>query len=210
MKTRKYTIIIIVMVISSVLMSACGESESTIDIDAQKTNFAYTADVQASLTAQAQPTATATIQPTMTSVPVETLESDATLADTTTEETAESTATSAVVSGTDGATWRAQDPDDNTEFSPGEEFTVTWTIENTGTTTWTTDYYIQFESGDQMSADDTIYLPYSASPNTSVEISADFIAPSTDGEYTSYWSLVNTSGYAFYSTFYIIIEVVSE
>ncbi len=209
MKTRKYTVLLFIMVISSILMSACGTGESTIDINAQKTSFAQTADAQASQTTQAQPTATATIEPTITSTPTETLEPDVTLSPTTSAETSESTATSALVSGTDAGQWRAQDPADNTEFSPGEEFTVTWTIENTGTSTWTTDYYIEFATGEQMGADDQIYLPYSVPPNTNVQISVDFTAPSAVGEYQSNWNLVSIYSDTF-AYFYIIIEVAED
>ncbi len=206
MKTRKYTVLLFIMVVSSILMSACKAGEQTIDINAQKTSFAQTADAQASQTAQAQPTATATIEPTITSTPTETLEPDVTLSPTTSEETSESTATSAVVNGTDVGQWRAQDPADNTEFIPGEEFTVTWTIENTGSTTWTTDYYIEFSAGEQMGADDQVYLPYSVPPNTNIQISVNFTAPSAVGEYQSNWNLISVYGDAF-AYFYVIIEV---
>ena len=213
MKFRKYTILLILVIFPSVLLSACGNSEPTVDINMQKTSFAQTADAQASQTAQAQPTATSTIEPTITLTPDEALETQETLSSTasdeTAEETVESTATSIVVNGTDAGTWRSQDVADNTEFSPGEEFTVTWTIENTGSTTWTTSYYIEFTSGEQMGAEDQIYLPYSVAPNTNVQISADFTAPSTTGEYQSDWNLTNAGGTSF-SYFYIIIEVVED
>lgn len=210
MKIRKYTILIIFVIISSVLLPACSEGNSSNDIDMQKTNFAQTADAQATLTAQAQPTATATVEPTIEPTQTETLDPDTTLSSTSSEETVASTSTSApITTGTDSGTWRAQDPADNTEFEPGEDFTVTWTIENTGSTTWTTDYYIAFDSGEQMGAEDLIYLPYSVSPDTNVQISAEFTAPSTIGEYQSDWSLVNANGVAF-SYFYIIIEVVES
>lgn len=212
MKIKKYAILLIFMLISSVLLSACGEGESTLDIDMQKTSFAQTADAQATLTAQAQPTATPTTEPTITPTPTDTVEPDVTLSPTTSEEeTAESTATSttAPITGNDSGTWRAQDPADNTEFEPGEEITVTWTIENTGTTTWTTDYYIEFDSGEQMGAEDVVYLPYSVPPDTNVQISVVLTAPSTAGEYESDWNLVNSSGVTF-SYFYVIIEVAGD
>jgi hypothetical protein len=89
---------------------------------------------------------------------------------TVTEASTDPTATVAIT-GADSAAWRANDPPDNTVFKQGEEFTVTWTIENTGTSTWSTGYYIKFYSGEQMGAEDEIYLPYSVPPGTNVQIS---------------------------------------
>jgi hypothetical protein len=209
MKMRNYSILLVIMMISSALLAACSEGKSTLDIDMQKTSFAQTADAQATLTAQAQPTATATTEPTIAPTPTDTLEPDVTLSPTVSEETPASTATTAPVTGNDSGTWRAQDPADNTEFTPGEEFTVTWTIENTGSTTWTTDYYIEFASGEQMDAEDQIFLPYPVQPDTNVQISVVFTAPSATGEYQSDWNLVNANGVEF-SYFYVIINVVEK
>jgi len=207
MKIKKTTILLVLILISGVLLSACNDGNSDIDIEMQKTSFAQTADAQATMTAQAQPTATPTVEPTLEPTPTETQETEIAPSPTQSEETPVSTATSASVTGNDSGTWRAQDPADNTEFTPGEEFTVTWTIENTGSTTWNTDYYIEFDSGEQMDAESEIFLPYAVSPGTNVQISAVFTAPTQTGEYQSNWNLVNANGTAF-AYFYIIIEVV--
>jgi len=114
--------------------------------------------------------------------------------------------TTSPINGVDDAAWRANDPVDNTVFKTGESFTVTWTIENTGTSTWTTSYYISFLSGDQMGAEDEIYLPYSVPPGTNVQISVDFVAPDSTGTKQSDWVLKNSNGETFYS-FYIVVEV---
>ena len=192
-----------VMVLFSLIISACSPSEPTLDIDAQKTGFAQTADFQASQTAQAQPTPTETPQPspTFTATP----EITATLDETITEPNT-ATPTQRVSTGNDAAVWLANDPPDNTVFSPGEEFTVTWTLENIGTTTWSSFYAIKFTSGDQMGAEDIVFLPYPAEPSTNVQVSVDFVAPESEGEKRSEWSLINANGDPFYS-FYVIIEV---
>ena len=39
---------------------------------------------------------------------------------------------------------------DNTHFAPGDTFTKTWTIINSGTCEWSANYYMVFVSGDQM------------------------------------------------------------
>jgi hypothetical protein len=196
---RKLTILT-AFVLVSVLLTACGAREPEIDIEVQKTGFAQTAEVQASMTAAAQPTLTPT--PEFTATPTVTETPDVTATPTSTSGPAATIATG----GADSAAWRANDPPDNTAFKPGEKFTVTWTLENTGTSTWSTGYYIKFYSGEQMDAEDEVYLPYAVSPGTNVQISVDFVAPSTTGTKRSDWVLKNANGDTFYS-FYIVVEV---
>ncbi len=221
-KTSKQTLILtILMLFASALISSCNSGTPTMDIDAQKTGFAQTANAQTSLTAAAQPTSTpsptleATATPTQTETPQGGTGTVMVTGTTTSENggtdiTATATVTSISSGGVDDAQWRAQTPEDNTEFNPGETFTVTWKLENTGSSTWTTNYYIQFTSGEQMDAEEKVYLPYPVPPGKNVEISVDFKAPQDTGEYKSIWSLLNASDEVFYTNFFIIINVVEE
>jgi len=206
-KTLVLTFLLIVLA-----LSACGPREEEVDIDAQRTGFAQTADVQATMTAEALPTATVTNtpEPTFTSTPTQ----DMTATPTEDEEdpgdgTGAATPTATTISGvgSDGARWMANDPPDKTNFAPGEEFTVTWALENIGTSTWSTSYYIQFASGAQMDAEEKEFVPYPVAPKTNVKISVDFTAPADPGEYRSNWKLFNANDAAFYD-FFIIIDVV--
>ena len=202
--TKSKVVILAVFVIASIVLTACGNREPEIDIEAQKTGFAQTAAVQASMTAEAQPTLTPTPEFTATPTVTETPEGGtptATLTVTPTGPTA-----TVATGGADAAAWRANDPPDNTVFQPGEEFTVTWTIENTGTSTWSTGYFIKFYSGEQMDAEDEVYLPYAVPPGTNVQISVDFVAPSSEGSKRSDWILKNANEETFYS-FYIVVDV---
>ena len=199
--------ILATLVLVSLILTACGNKEPEIDINAQKTSFAQTAEVQATMTAQAVPTETPT--PEMTATPTATATTEVTPEETAFTPTATVSGgqtTPITINGNDAAAWRANDPVDNTVFAPGEKFTVTWTIENTGTSTWSTGYYISFLTGDQMGAEDEIYLPYSVPPGTNVQISVDFVAPDATGTKQSDWVLKNANGDTFYS-FYIIVEV---
>lgn len=201
-------IVLTALVLVSLILTACGNKEPETDINAQKTSFAQTAEVQATMTAQAVPTETATPEPTATPTATATTEGTAVgiISTSTPTGSAGNPTATVAISGNDAAAWRANDPVDNTVFAPGEEFTVTWTIENTGTSTWTTSYYISFASGEQMGAEDEIKLPYSVPPGTNVQISVDFVAPSSTGTKQSDWVLKNANGDTFY-TFYIIVEV---
>jgi len=203
-KTRKISVFTIAMVLLSFLMSACG-GEPTIDINMQKTHFAQTADVQASMTAQAQPTATNTSMPTatMTFTPEATPTPTATITD---SESVTTVTQPVIPGGSDVARWMSNDPPDNAKIAPGQKFTVTWALENIGTSTWTTNYYIQFASGEQMGAQEKVFLPYPVSNGTNVKISVEFTAPSSTGVVQSNWKLYNANDMAFYD-FYIIINV---
>ncbi|MDF1519452.1 MAG: NBR1-Ig-like domain-containing protein [Brevefilum sp.] len=215
MKTNRIFSLLIFFALSALILTACNSGEPEIDIDAQRTGFAQTADVQATMTAQAQPTATNTPEPSPTPSFTDTPEVTETpegteTSEVTTTETPQATATQQAASGTDSAAWIAQDPPDNTEFTPGEEFTITWSLENTGSSTWGTNYYIQFSSGEEMGAtDEKVYLPYPVPPGTSVQISVDLVAPGSTGEKQSNWRLYNNSDNSFYE-FYIIIDVVED
>ena len=203
MPTKK-AVVLILVVISAFAISACQSSVPTMDIDAQKTGFARTAEVQMTSTAEALPTNTPTTEPTATPEATDTLESTESPQDGTPTEM--TTATQPPSSGEDSGAWLSNDPPDNTVFAPGEEFTVTWTLENTGSSTWNNNYYIEFADGEQMDAEDRYFIPISVPPNTSVQVSADFIAPDSQGTKQSTWNLVNDRDSAFYQ-FFVIIEI---
>ena len=220
MTTKRLGFILVALTLLSFVLSACGSGEPELDVDAQRTSFAQTANAQATMTAVALPTATPTQEPLPTATP--TLESTPTPSGTETEEEGGETPpeagtptepqpTSPPSGGSDVARWMANDPPDNTNFAPGEEFTVTWTLENAGTSTWSTTYYIQFASGESMGVteDQKFNLPYPVPPNTNVQISVDFVAPDETGEKRSNWKLYNAAENAFYD-FYVIIDVVPE
>ena len=201
-KNRGITSTLLVIALMSMLFSACRPKEPEIDINAEKTSFAVTAMAQATMTAQSQPTATPTLQPSPTETGLP--ESTATV---TLTPTSVNATTAAPISGNDLAAWLANDPPDNTAFRPGEAFTVTWTLENTGTSTWTTSYYIMYTSGEQMGAtEEKVFIPYNVAPGTNVKISVDFVAPEENGEKQSVWRFYNANDQSFYE-FYVIIEV---
>jgi len=202
---RKLTILTAFILVSMIL-TACNTGEPAIDINAQKTGFAQTAEVQATMTAEAVPTQTPTPELTPTPTATATVEGNTEETPTATTETSTNPTATIGTGGTDSAAWRANDPPDNTVFSPGEAFTVTWTLENTGTSTWTTSYYISFFTGEQMGAEEKIYLPYSVPPGTNVQIAVNFVAPESEGTKQSDWVLKNASDETFYS-FFIVVEV---
>lgn len=102
---------------------------------------------------------------------------------------------------------------DGTIFEPGEAFTKTWRLQNSGESTWTPGYALRFESGDQMGGPTEVLLEQTVPPNQTVDLSVELIAPDEPGLYTGYWILRNAQGLTFGlgqekdQGFFVMIEV---
>ncbi|MDZ4158221.1 MAG: NBR1-Ig-like domain-containing protein [Anaerolineaceae bacterium] len=102
---------------------------------------------------------------------------------------------------------------DGAQFTPGQTFTKTWRLENSGSCTWTTGYAVVFESGNAMDAPATVNLTSSVAPGQRVDISIAMKAPSTLGKHKGNWKIRNASGARFglgaaNISFFVDIEVV--
>jgi surface antigen/murein DD-endopeptidase MepM/ murein hydrolase activator NlpD len=92
----------------------------------------------------------------------------------------------------DDATYVSEGPPyDGATLTCGETFTKTWTLQNSGTTTWTTDgsYRWKFDGGDQMSAPDYVLPDVSVAPGSNHTFAVTMTVPSTPGSYTGYWQM---------------------
>lgn len=92
---------------------------------------------------------------------------------------------------------------DGTPMTPGQEFVKTWKIRNTGICTWDTEYQAIFSYSSPPSENmDAQPIPLTAlvAPGQEVDVSVQFIAPTTPGEYTGYWNMVNALGIPFGGT----------
>lgn len=86
---------------------------------------------------------------------------------------------------------------DGTSFTPGQEFTKTWRLKNTGSCTWTTSYRVVFDSGVSLGAPASFNLPTSVPPDAIVDISVQMKAPIEVKDYQSNWKLQNAAGVTF-------------
>ncbi len=98
---------------------------------------------------------------------------------------------------------------DNTQMNPGQNFTKTWRLRNSGTCTWSTAYQLVFSSGAQMGAPSAVSIPTTTPPNSTVDISVPMTAPTTAGTYTGYWRMRNASGQIFSGDIWVKIIVVA-
>lgn len=96
---------------------------------------------------------------------------------------------------------------DGTEFTAGETFTKTWRVQNIGDCTWTADYALVFDAGEQMGGASPQLLMGSVAPGDQIDISVDLVAPNAPGTYTGNWQIRNNTGVLF-AKVYVQIKVV--
>lgn len=103
---------------------------------------------------------------------------------------------------------------DGSDLLPGEEFTKTWRLENSGSCTWTPGYSLVFDRGDALGGPASMQLSSEdVEPGDTVDVSVDLQAPEDTGTYQGYWKLRNTRGEEFghgeeSKAFWVKIDVV--
>jgi hypothetical protein len=84
---------------------------------------------------------------------------------------------------------------DGTAMTPGESFTKTWRVKNSGAIPWGEGTQLVFASGARMGAISPVAVGDLA-PGAITEISVDMTAPEESGEQTGRWSLKSADGTA--------------
>ncbi|TAK14347.1 MAG: hypothetical protein EPO32_01980 [Anaerolineae bacterium] len=191
-------------------LSACNlpgsdNATPTSSADAVMTRAAATVSFELTQAAANQPTSTATPSPTATPTVTITPATTATLRPTTAPQTGGNT-------GCDAAGFvRDVTVDDRTQMTPGQTFTKTWRLKNTGTCEWTTSYTLVFVSGDIMGGPTSQKLTASVPVGQEIDISVNLTAPTGAATYTGNWMLANAVGTRFGvdggSPFWVIIVV---
>jgi hypothetical protein len=94
-----------------------------------------------------------------------------------------------------------------TELKPGEDFTKTWKVANTGTCPWMYVYRLVLISGNDFGAP-ALRLGKMVAVNSWTEISLQMGAPKKTGTYNSYWRMADGDGNMFGSTLAVSFTVV--
>ncbi|GAB4456047.1 MAG: hypothetical protein Kow0070_05420 [Anaerolineales bacterium] len=197
------------LLFAALLLSACGASptpaQPTPDVAAVRTSAASTVEARFTLTAAA-------FTPTPPPIPTDT----ATPAP---EDTATPTATSqviAVITNTQGTEVPLCDSltfiadvtiPDGTIMAPGQEFTKTWRVKNTGVCPWGAGYTLAYAGYANQMSGQFIPLTEVIQPGEEVEVSVQFKAPSQVGEYVSAWAMKNPQGRTFPQIIFVKIIV---
>lgn len=208
MAYTKKTIAVIGLWLGLLLLSACSPatptSAPTQDLNPLRTEVASTVWAQVTQDLALTPSATPLPSPTATEAP------SATPDQTTTPSTSPQATSTSGTPGpatTNQAQWVAQSVADGTVFAPGESFTVTWTLKNVGTSTWTPAYLFRFFSGNAFGAPQEILLGQEVAPSGTVDITVSMKAPTALGEYRGDWVMSDELRSNFNTPVYLEITV---
>jgi len=228
MNTKKIGATISLLLVLSIL-AGCAAAQNTAPTTDPKTIYTQVAEtVQAQITnaAKLTPKVTNTPLPTDIPLPTSTISApDATANANATKGTPQAT----LPAGTPGtgvptlpggiATNTPQAPTvpdrmlyvsqgvpDGTKFNKGDQFTMSWTIQNVGSTTWDKTYTVRFYGGDRFGVQN-FAIPATVKPQGTVKLSVEMTAPNNSGDYTSVWVITNPDGVNFgYFTFVLTVK----
>lgn len=202
--TRKKFLGITLVTIMALMLSACGGSSkeptpTPLNPNLIAAQAIATFSMGLTQTAFAQPSNT----PTLTPVPTSTTLSTFSPLGTNTPSVAATSACDVSVFITDVTI------PDGTLMAPGQNFDKTWRIQNSGTCTWTATYKAVFTgSGTGPMGGISTPIGKQVAPGETIDITVEFVAPTSPGDYVSWWKLQNDSGTFFGTPFSVAIKVV--
>jgi hypothetical protein len=206
MKVRK-TILITSVFIISVLLGACGPS------DAELTPTMSVEDVQTMVvsTLAGGMTQTAMAAPTKTVTPTSTLAlptfASPTAGAITPFGTSIGTGGGGVATSCYAMSFLSDVTiPDNTAMTPGQTFTKTWRVKNSGTCAWDAGFKFAFTGGDAMNGA-TFALPQAVAANAETDLSISMTAPNKAGSVRSNWRMSTAAGQFFGDEIYVVILV---
>lgn len=194
---KKLIYVIGLVLIFTIGLTACSQAEQDITEDqTDMINTAAAETIQAYQTIIAQE---AQVTPSLEATPTETptppaLSEEPPLPDT----TPTITTTPTDQTRCDQADFITETVPDGSIFSPGQSFTKTWTLRNSGTCAWDTNYHVIFFSGNAMGAPAAKQLTSETiMPGGDVTVSFELQAPFTIGTHRGDFLLRNSGGVLF-------------
>jgi hypothetical protein len=95
---------------------------------------------------------------------------------------------------------------DNTQMDPGETFTKTWKVQNSGSCAWDAGFKFQSSGGNAMGAT-AFTLPSSVASGATYDISIPMTAPGTAGTVRGNWRMSTATGQFFGDEVFVQIVV---
>jgi uncharacterized protein affecting Mg2+/Co2+ transport len=95
---------------------------------------------------------------------------------------------------------------DDTVMAPGQQFVKTWRVKNTGNTTWTQSFRLDFIEGEAMTNQTSQAIP-TVAPGAETEISLSLTAPTQKGTYFGDWKIKDERGVLFGDILFLRIGV---
>jgi hypothetical protein len=197
-------ILIVAGVITLIYSFSGGQADAVTEVNAVYTNAAATLAAQQQTLQAAAPSATTTpsVTPTTTITPLVSPTLSGLVGTFST-----ATLSGAAVTTCDNSVYLSDVTiPDNTAVNPGQAFTKTWKVSNTGTCTWNANYQIILISGDAMSGKSTP-IGVVVAPGQSVDVSVAMVAPSTNGTVQGTWRLQNDKSQPFGTVLTVVIKV---
>lgn len=98
--------------------------------------------------------------------------------------------------GRDNATFIGETIPDGTTMNPRHDFKKSWSLLNSGTSTWDEGYSFAFKSGDSLGGKDIKIVDSKdfTAPNHSQTFVVEMFAPRTSGEVKGFWQMKNDAG----------------
>ena len=210
--------IVLISIISVLVLSACGATETpppTADMNAVFTQVAATIAMEYTQTALAIPTATNTPEPTITPLPSPTQEAliipSPTLPLPTITPTFAGLASMYTNPATANGCYNAALVEDvtvpaGTDYKPGDSFKKTWRLINTGTCDWTVDFKITYVGGNVFGSD-TEKIRQRVAVGNIADITLNMVAPGGSGTVVSNWQMATDTGLLFGSVLTVSIDL---
>ena len=205
---KKIKLLILPILLVTLLLSACGASENgepTLTVEQIQTLAVMTYQAQLTQTALANPTATSTPLPTTTPITVVTFAS-------TNGSGGAAEANTPVGSGQStacyGLTFVADVtiPDD-TPMTPGQSFTKTWKVLNSGSCAWEPGFVWNVVAGEALGGV-AVTLNQTVEPGRQFEFSVPMVAPTDKtGKLKGTWRLADANGNFFGEPPYVQIVI---
>jgi hypothetical protein len=201
----------LVLVLGAILIAACGGGnvpEATPTLSAEQiqpiqTNAVSTFAADLTLTALSAPTNTP--EPTITPSPAVTSTSGVPFGTGTTP--AAPVGGAASTSSCYGLSFVSDvSIPDNTQMDPGETFTKTWKVQNTGSCAWDAGFKFQLSGGNAMGAT-AVTLPSAVAAGATYDISVPMTAPNAAGTVRGNWRMSTAAGQFFGDEVYVVIVV---
>ena len=218
MFSRKFGKLILTLTITIMLISACGGADVSPTPTEVSLEAIYTA---AAATVFAGQTGTAGVQPTKTLTPTATVSLTPTVTGTPAPTRAVIVPAPVIVAvntitGTPWTLTPGAEGGNNSaivqdvavpNMNPGESFTKTWIIKNTGTATWNVGYKITFIGGNALGRDNSTKIFKTVLPGGTYTQNLGFTAPNAPGTYTGSWQLATDNGGLFGTIFKVVVIV---
>ncbi len=206
MRSIKITLILTII---ALLLAACGGNQAsqqpTVSVSDVQTMAVSVFAAGLTQTAEAMPTSTPA--PTDTPMPTNTILSFDTLAPLSANGTPVVTAPlTSPTASCYNLSFVSETIPDGTKMKPGEKFTKTWTVQNTGSCAWDAGFKFTWKSGNPMGGS-TQTLNSSVAAGSQEKISVAMIAPTGAGEYKGTWQMQDANNTFFGDAIWVDVVV---